>query len=144
MKFLFTGLIKPDGKFYFSQGQRELYEKYIVSLRKSEDVFAALSVEVVKKHRTINQNNLYWLRCTYLANHLGMRKESLHEEIMSRCNFGKWVFVAGKKVFDRLSSGSLSTVEFSELMKMQDAIVEFENEDKATELWLVLPTKENV
>lgn len=141
MNHLFSGKIKSDRKFHFNSGQREYFTKYVSSLYQG-DVDACISIQVIKKKRTLNQNNGYWLRCSILADHFGISKDEMHSVTMQLCNMGELRKVCGIEKYVRESSTKLSTKEFAVLIDKQDWIVFFENEGKDQREWLVIPELE--
>lgn len=72
-----------------------------------------VDVEYKAKNRSIEQNALYWLFCTYCGKQLGMTKEEVHEAF-------KYAFLKDKKIKNGKlliyirSTSKLSKEEFAE------------------------------
>ncbi len=143
---VFTGYIRHDNKkFFFNAGQKQKMEKYIMSLNKSssDDVDAYMMVKIVKQKRSVQHNNLYYLRRDILSRHTGMHPDDLHSYCLERCGFGEYKDVGGKTRFSRASSADLSTQEFSSLVRVQQDIANELNLGLDKDRHLILPGEDD-
>lgn len=95
--------------------------------------------------RKLNQNSLHWLRCQRLGEQpeISLSPEGVHEYLMEECGYGVKKELRGRTIFDRESSTQLTVEEFSALMKAQDILASFVNENREPHHYLILATIEN-
>jgi len=136
---IFPGKIK-DGQWIFNAGQKEYFTRYV---RRAKEGDYELSLRRFFKKRTIKQNRLYWKRWQTITAETGYSSVTLHEMAMQQRGYGDQVKLMNFEHFVRISSTVLTTVEFSELMKFQDELCEWLNQDKEPENWTILPNTED-
>ena len=116
----FTGEIKK-GKFISEDG------KYIIDIKPlTEDI------------RNLQQNKLYYKRCTELSNHTGHSVKEIHDFTMVEAGYIDKMIVGKMSHFVRQSSTVLTVKEFVELIHAQDRIARSINDDLPPESWLRL------
>ena len=96
-----------------------------------------VTIVITKEKRTLDQNRLYWLWLTCIAQNTGNNKNSLHEYFILRYLQPELVSVFEKMIYKRLSTTSLDTRQFSEYL---NKIQLFAN----TELSIELPNPEDL
>ena len=80
-----------------------------------------VTVEKLKKVRTLNQNSLYHRHCAILANEIGEGHEDMHELLKVKFLPPRTVTVAGETIEYRPSTTQLTTAEFSAYMEKYTA-----------------------
>ncbi len=89
------------------------------TLKEELKYFKGKNIELIirrkKKHRSIQQNRLWWLYMTMLGEFLGYSKDEMHEICKFKFNKKEVVDETTGEVFEYVQSTSkLSTVEFME------------------------------
>ena len=78
---------------------------------------ASIEINEVKRRRSVEANNLYWVIVSALADYAGYTKAEMHEEILcEHFGFDLVEFRGSTRKHPRCRSSKLTTVEFSELM----------------------------
>jgi len=95
-----------------------------------------VTIVITKEKRTLDQNRLYWLWLTCIAQNTGNDKDSLHEYFVWKYIQPEFQQVFEKLIYKRLSTTSLDTKQFTEYL---NKIQVFAN----TELAIELPNPED-
>ena len=96
-----------------------------------------VTIVITKEKRTLDQNRLYWLWLTCIAQNTGNKKESLHEYFVWKYIQPEFQQVFEKLIYKRLSTTLLDTQQFT---KYLNKIQLFAN----TELSIELPNPEDL
>jgi hypothetical protein len=127
MQYEFIGYSVPGGVAFYGSEQAR-HARTVAKFKGGVPI--KVIYKKVNKQRTPDQNSLYWVRNAELASETGYSKESLHEQFMVRAGYGKRVSFKTAEYFFRSSSRDLDIKQFSELMKYQDELALFLNEDR--------------
>ena len=96
-----------------------------------------VTIVITKEKRTLDQNRLYWLWLTCIAQNTGNEKEDLHEYFIYKYLNPELVQVFEKMIYKRLSTTQLDTKQFTGYL---NKIQIFAN----TELAIELPNPEDL
>ena len=96
-----------------------------------------VTIVITKEQRTLEQNRLYWLWLTCIAQNTGNDKDGLHEYFVSKYLQPELIQVFEKMIYKRLSTTLLDTKHFTEYL---NKIQVFAN----TELSIELPNPEDL
>ena len=127
--------LSEDGQLRIDDQQS--YKSWLKTLKPG---CLVVTIRNQRKKRSLPQNNLHWLRCEYLADYSGYSKEAIHELLMHACNYHDKLYIDGQEHHVRWTSTTLSTVQFSELFKKQQALADWLSGDGEP---LILPDPEN-
>ena len=96
-----------------------------------------VTIVITKEKRTLDQNRLYWLWLTCIAENTGNDKDNLHEFFILKYLQPELIQVFEKLIYKRLSTTSLDTKQFTGYL---NKIQLFAN----TELSIELPNPEDL
>ena len=117
----------------FNKNHRKEAIEYVDSLFAQDK---RVTIVITKEKRTLDQNRLYWLWLTCIAQNTGNNKDSLHEYFVWKFIQPELVLVFEKMIYKRLSTTLLDTKKFTEYL---NKIQLFAN----TELAIELPNPED-
>ena len=112
----------------FDEKHKKEAIKYIDSIFAQDK---RVTVVITKEKRTLDQNRLYWLWLTCIAQNTGNDKDSLHEYFVWKYLQPELIQVFDKMIYKRLSTTSLDTKKFIEYL---NKIQVFANTELAIEL----------
>ncbi len=120
LKVKFRGIIeKGEGSRKRIKIANEKYYHYLVSKFELKDE-VWLTVENKRSHRSLKQNNLYWVYLTAISEHTGHTEEELHEYCKINFLSKRQIILKGKQYALTGSTTKLSKGEFVEfVMKVQ-------------------------
>ena len=114
--------------------------KKIEAIEYIDSLFAQdkrVTIVITKEKRTLDQNRLYWLWLTCIAQNTGNDKDNLHEFFILKYLQPELIQVFEKLIYKRLSTTLLDTRRFTEYL---NKIQLFAN----TELAIELPNPEDL
>jgi len=118
----------------FDEKHKKEAIKYIDSIFAQDK---RVTVVITKEKRTLDQNRLYWLWLTCIAENTGNDKDNLHEFFILKYLQPELIQVFEKLIYKRLSTTLLDTRRFTEYL---NKIQLFAN----TELAIELPNPEDL
>ena len=118
----------------FDEKHKKEAIKYIDSIFAQDK---RVTIVITKEKRTLDQNRLYWLWLTCIAENTGNDKDNLHEFFILKYLQPELIQVFEKLIYKRLSTTLLDTRRFTEYL---NKIQLFAN----TELSIELPNPEDL
>lgn len=107
---IFTGLVAGRK---LQLDSRDQFDTYLLSLEGKQ---VEVTVEKMKRKRTVDQNSYYWLILTTIGKELGYTSHDVHE-LMKSMFLKRPLWVRGKFVSTTRSTTSLDTIEMTEYIE---------------------------